>query len=145
MPCRPACSTWPMADEHAPNTSRCARGMKTKLMEEKTALGFFFPAIPTIRARRSFVALHARSTAWSRRRIHQYLAGIVVGIRTQMTRRGKMLFVQIDDGTMVEEVGVQRSCSRPSATRSSTDEVLVIEGKVRYDEFSAVMPWSPSA
>jgi DNA polymerase-3 subunit alpha len=27
------------------------------------------------------------------------LAGLVVGVRTQMTRRGKMLFVQLDDGT----------------------------------------------
>jgi DNA polymerase-3 subunit alpha len=60
----------------------------------------------------------------------------VVGIRTQMTRRGKMLFVQIDDGTGMIEVSVFNELFEAERDKIVTDEVLVIEGKVRYDEFS---------
>ena len=65
-----------------------------------------------------------------------HIAGIVVGIRTQMTRRGKMLFVQIDDGTGMIEVSVFNELFEAERDKNVTDEVLVIEGKVRYDEFS---------
>ena len=64
------------------------------------------------------------------------LAGLVVGVRTQMTRRGKMLFVQLDDGTGMIEVSVFNELFEAERAKIVTDEVLVIEGKVRYDEFS---------
>ena len=64
------------------------------------------------------------------------LAGLVVGVRTQMTRRGKMLFVQLDDGTGMIEVSVFNELFEAERAKIVTDEVLVIEGKVRFDEFS---------
>jgi len=64
------------------------------------------------------------------------LAGVVVGVRTQMTRRGKMLFVQLDDGTGMIEVTVFNELFEAERTKIVTDEVLIIEGKVRYDDFS---------
>ena len=64
------------------------------------------------------------------------LAGVVVGVRTQMTRRGKMLFVQLDDGTGMIEVTVFNELFEAERAKIVTDEVLIIEGKVRYDDFS---------
>jgi DNA polymerase-3 subunit alpha len=46
------------------------------------------------------------------------LAGLVVGVRTKITSRGKMAFVQLDDGTTSLEVSVFNEPSKPSATRS---------------------------
>ena len=64
------------------------------------------------------------------------LAGLVVGVRTQMTRRGKMLFVQLDDGTGMIEVTVFSELFEAERAKIVNDEVLIIEGKVRFDEFS---------
>lgn len=64
------------------------------------------------------------------------IAGVVVGVRTQMTRRGKMLFVQIDDGTAMVEVSVFNELFEAERNKINTDEVLVVEGKVSYDDFS---------
>lgn len=64
------------------------------------------------------------------------LAGVVVGVRAMMTRRGKMLFVQLDDGTGMIEVSVFNELFEAERAKIVTDEVLIIEGKVRFDEFS---------
>ena len=64
------------------------------------------------------------------------LAGIVVGVRTQMTRRGKMLLVQIDDGTATLEVSVFNELFEAERAKIVIDEVLIVEGKVSYDDFS---------
>ena len=64
------------------------------------------------------------------------MAGIVVGVRTQMTRRGKMLFVQLDDGTAMVEVSVFNELFEAERRKILTDAILVVEGKVSYDDFS---------
>ena len=53
-----------------------------------------------------------------------------------MTRRGKMLFVQIDDGTGMIEVSVFNELFEAERHKIVTDEVLVVQGKVSYDDFS---------
>ncbi|HEX6734981.1 MAG TPA: DNA polymerase III subunit alpha, partial [Azonexus sp.] len=110
---------------------------KTQLMEEKTALGFFFSGHPYNTCKKELAR-------FVRRPLNQLqpakelttLAGIVVGVRSLMTRRGKMLFVQLDDGTGMIEVSVFNELFEAERHKIVTDEVLVIEGKVRYDEFS---------
>ena len=64
------------------------------------------------------------------------LAGIVVGVRTQMTRRGKMLFAQIDDGTATVDVQVFNELYEAERDKIVTDELLVVEGKVSHDDFT---------
>jgi DNA polymerase-3 subunit alpha len=110
---------------------------KTKLMQEKLALGFFFSGHP-------YDNVKAELSRCIRRSLHQLepakeltlLAGVVVGMRTQMTRRGKMLFLQVDDGTGMLEVSVFNELYETEKNKIVTDEVLVIEGKVSYDDFS---------
>ncbi|OMG52913.1 DNA polymerase III subunit alpha [Azonexus hydrophilus] len=127
-----------VAEDHAPQYLVVKPwDEKTRLMEEKTALGFFFSGHPYNTCKKEL-------SRFIRRPLNRLepakeltkLAGIVVGVRTQMTRRGKMLFVQIDDGTAMVEVSVFNELFEAERAKIVTDEVLVIEGKVSYDDFS---------
>jgi DNA polymerase-3 subunit alpha len=127
-----------VAEEHAPQyLSVKPWDEKEKLMQEKTALGFFFSGHPYNTCKKEL-------SRFIRRPLNKLepskeltmLAGVVVGVRTQMTRRGKMLFVQLDDGTGMIEVTVFNELFEAERAKIVTDEVLIIEGKVRFDEFS---------
>ncbi len=126
------------AEEHAPQyISVNAWDEKERLMQEKTALGFFFSGHP-------FSTYKKEITRFVRRPLNRLepareltlLAGVVVGLRTQLTRRGKMLFVQLDDGTAMAEVSVFNELFEAERHKIVTDEVLLVEGKVSYDDFS---------
>jgi DNA polymerase-3 subunit alpha len=126
------------AEEHAPQYIPVKPwDEKEQLMQEKTALGFFFSGHP-------YNSCKKELSRFIRRPLNKLepakeltlLAGVVVGVRTQMTRRGKMLFVQLDDGTGMIEVTVFNELFEAERAKIVTDEVLIIEGKVRYDEFS---------
>ena len=77
-------------------------GEKQRLTEEKLALGFFFSGHPfhavktevTRFVRKPLAALEAQKEP-------QFIAGLVVGVRTKITSRGKMAFIQLDDGTKI--------------------------------------------
>ncbi|WP_203468621.1 DNA polymerase III subunit alpha [Dechloromonas sp. TW-R-39-2] len=127
-----------VAEEHAPQYLTVKPwDEKEKLMQEKTALGFFFSGHPYNTCKKEL-------SRFIRRPLNRLepakettaLAGVVVGVRTQMTRRGKMLFVQLDDGTGMIEVTVFNELFEAERAKIVTDEVLIIEGRVRYDEFS---------
>ncbi len=127
-----------VAEQHAPEYVGVRPwDERTQLMEEKTALGFFFSGHPYNTCKKELSRFIRRPlNRLEPSKEFTSLAGIVVGIRTQMTRRGKMLFVQIDDGTAMVEVSVFNELFEAERAKIVTDEVLVIEGKVRYDEFS---------
>jgi DNA polymerase-3 subunit alpha len=127
-----------VADDHAPEYIAVRPwDEKTQLMEEKAALGFFFSGHPYNTWKKELSRFVRRPLA----RIEPAkelvtLAGIVTGVRTQMTRRGKMLFAQIDDGTATVDVQVFNELYEAERAKIVTDEVLVVEGKVSYDDFS---------
>ena len=127
-----------VAEDHAPQCVAVKPwDEKERLMQEKTALGFFFSGHPYNTCKKEL-------SRFVRRPLNQLqpakemtnLAGVVVGVRTQMTRRGKMLFVQLDDGTGMIEVSVFNELFEAERAKIVTDEVLVVEGKVSYDDFS---------
>jgi DNA polymerase-3 subunit alpha len=64
------------------------------------------------------------------------LAGIAVSLRTQMTRRGKMVIVLLDDATAQVEVAVFNELFEQSRHLLREDALLVIEGKVNRDDYS---------
>ncbi len=127
-----------VADEHAPEYVNVRPwDEKTQLMEEKTALGFFFSGHPYNTCKKELSRFVKRPlNRLEPAKEMTTLAGLVVGVRTQMTRRGKMLFVQLDDGTGMIEVSVFNELFEAERAKIVTDEVLVVEGKVSYDEFS---------
>jgi DNA polymerase-3 subunit alpha len=110
--------------------------MKRKLTEEKAALGFYlsghlfkvyerelarFPRVPLAR-------LSAGERVW--------MAGIVVAARTQMTRRGRMMVVMLDDGSAQVEISVFNELFEKHRDKLKEDSLLVVAGKVQTDEFS---------
>jgi DNA polymerase-3 subunit alpha len=125
-------------DEHALQYVEVPRWKeKQKLTEEKLALGFFFSGHP-------FHGVKAEVTRFARkplaslepRKEPQFLAGLVVGVRTKITSRGKMAFVQIDDGSTTLEVSVFNELFETERAKIKDDEVLIIEGKVMRDDFA---------
>ena len=110
---------------------------KQKLMEEKAALGFClsghlfsvyqrelanFPRLPLAKVKPT------DGRPW--------LAGIVASARNQMTRRGRMMVVVLDDGTAQLEVTVFNELYDKHREKLKEDSLLVVQGKVQRDEFS---------
>ena len=108
------------------------------LKQEKTAIGFFLSGHPfdSYRAevrrfiRRSLAELEpSRSLAM--------LAGVVMDVRFKVGARGRMGFIQLDDGSGVSrEIAVYSEVLEASRGKIVTDEVLVVEGKISNDEYS---------
>jgi DNA polymerase-3 subunit alpha len=110
--------------------------MKQKLMEEKVALGFYlsghlFKVYERELARFPRMPL-AKLTPGER----VWMAGIVVAARTQMTRRGRMMVVMLDDGTAQVEISVFNELFERHRDKLKEDSLLVVAGKVQNDEFS---------
>jgi DNA polymerase-3 subunit alpha len=57
-------------------------------------------------------------------------------MRTQMTRRGKMAIVMLDDATAQREVTVFNELWDAERAKIKEDELLLIEGKVQDDAYS---------
>jgi DNA polymerase-3 subunit alpha len=64
------------------------------------------------------------------------MAGIVVAARTQMTRRGRMMVVMLDDGTAQVEITVFNELFERHRDKLNEDALLVVAGKVQNDDFS---------
>jgi DNA polymerase-3 subunit alpha len=111
--------------------------LRQKLTEEKTALGFClsghlfsvyereltgFPRLPLAKVQAS------DQRPW--------LAGIVAAARGQMTRRGRMMVVTLDDGTAQLEITVFNELFEKHREKLKEDALLVVQGKVQRDDFS---------
>ncbi|MEW5889891.1 MAG: DNA polymerase III subunit alpha [Pseudomonadota bacterium] len=110
---------------------------RERLLNEKQALGFFLSGHP-YDAYRSEIASFVRKPLGNLEpgKDTTLLAGIVVAARTQMTRRGKMIFVSLDDGSAQLEVAVFNEVFEAERHKIVVDEILVVEGKVQRDDFS---------
>jgi DNA polymerase-3 subunit alpha len=107
------------------------------LLEEKLALGYCFSGslfddvaqevrrfAPTALA----TAMPSREPAW--------LAGVVVDSRAQMTRRGMMRVVELDDGSGRMEVTVFNELYESRRSVLKVDEPLIVSAKVEHDDYS---------
>ncbi|MHB1245904.1 MAG: DNA polymerase III subunit alpha [Sulfuriferula sp.] len=112
-------------------------GEKEKLLQEKTALGFYFSGHP-------FDAYAPELAGLAKLRLKDVapgpnpvlLVGIISALRTQMTRRGKMAFVQLDDGSAALEVPVFNEVFERHREWLKEDRLLLVEGKVSKDDYS---------
>ena len=108
-----------------------------KLLQEKSALGYFFSGHP-------FTSYLAEVSGFAKRQLDSLepsrdpvmLAGIVVSLRTQMTRRGKMMILLLDDATAQVEVVIFNELYEQNRHLLKDDALLVIEGKVNRDDYS---------
>jgi DNA polymerase-3 subunit alpha len=112
-------------------------GERERLLQEKQALGFFLSGHP-------FNAYARELAAFVKRRLGKLeaqrepvlMAGVVVSTRTQMTRRGKMALVKLDDATSQLEVSVFNELWEAERGKIREDELLLVEGKVQRDDYS---------
>ncbi len=110
--------------------------MKQTLLEEKAALGFYLSA-------HLFSVYERELTRFSRVPLSRlapgervWMAGVVVAARTQMTRRGRMMVVMLDDGTAQVEISVFNELYERHRDKLKEDSLLIVSGKVQHDEFS---------
>jgi DNA polymerase-3 subunit alpha len=111
--------------------------LKQKLMEEKTALGFYFSGhLFTVYEREmiGFSRIPLSKLAPSQHQVT--IAGIVASARTQMTRRGRMMVVMLDDGTAQLEISVFNELFDKHRDKLKEDALLIVQGKAQKDEFS---------
>lgn len=110
---------------------------RERLQNEKLALGFYLSGHPFRSYEqevREFVS--ARLDRLTPQPGLVLLAGIVHSMRTQMTRRGRMAVIVLDDGNARVEVTVFNELFEQHRHRLKEDELLIVEGKVTFDEFS---------
>ena len=111
--------------------------LQQRLSEEKLALGYFFSA-HMFDAWRDEVRRFA-STPLARlmpSRTPQWFAGVLAAVRVRMTRRGKMLYATLDDGTAQVEVAIFSELMDLHRGRLKEDSLIIMKGKVRNDEYS---------
>ena len=110
---------------------------RQRLQEEKNALGFFLTG-------HLFKGFEAEVRRFVRTRLADvqpaqqpiWIAGIVASQRTQMTRRGKMSVIVLDDGSAALEVSVFNEVFERYRALIRDDELLVIHAKVSKDDYS---------
>ncbi len=111
--------------------------LQTRLREEKIALGFYFSG-HLFDAWRDEVRRFA-PTPLARlqpSRSLQWFAGVLSALRPRMTRRGKMLYATLDDGSGQVEVAIFNELYEQHRLRLREDQLIIVHGKVTHDDFS---------
>ena len=110
---------------------------KQKLTEEKTALGFYLSGhLFNAYAEEARKFARTRLSDLSPSREPRLMAGVIAGLRVQMTQRGKMVIVLLDDGSAAVEVTVYNEVFDANRNLFKEDEFLAVQGKVSEDRFS---------
>jgi DNA polymerase-3 subunit alpha len=110
---------------------------RQKLAEEKTALGFYLSGhmFDSYQAEvRRFAKTKLKDLEPSRD--PRMLCGVITGVRTQLTQRGKILIVSLDDKTGVVEVTIYNELLEANKNIFREDEFLLVVGKVSEDRFN---------
>src|SRR5690606_30484972 len=103
--------------------------LQTQLREEKAALGFYFSG-HLFDAWRDEVRRFA-PTPLARlqpSRSLQWFAGVLAAVRPRMTRRGKMLYALLDDGSAQIEVAVFNELYEQHRLRLKEDQLIIVQG-----------------
>jgi DNA polymerase-3 subunit alpha len=110
---------------------------RQRLAEEKIALGFYLSG-------HMFDSFAPEARRFARTKLAdlepsrdpRMLCGVITGIRPQMTQRGKILIVTLDDKSSVVEVTVYSEVFEENKHMFKEDEFLAVIGKVSEDRFN---------
>jgi DNA polymerase-3 subunit alpha len=110
---------------------------KQRLTEEKTALGYYLSGhLFNAYAQEARRFARAKIADLQPSREPRIVAGIISAVRTQMTQRGKMVIVTLDDGSATMDVTVFNDLYDPNRRLFKEDEFLAVQGRVSEDRFS---------
>jgi DNA polymerase-3 subunit alpha len=110
---------------------------RQKLSEEKIALGYYLSGHMFDcygQEVRRFAKTKLKDLEPSRE--PRMLCGVITGVRTQLTQRGKILIVALDDKTGVVEVTIYNELFEQHKNIFKEDEFLLVVGKVSEDRFN---------
>ena len=101
-----------------------------KLTEEKSALGYYYSG-HLFDAWRDEVRriVPMQLARLEPQRDLQWMCGVLAGVRTMMTRRGKMVFAVLDDGTAQVEISVFNELYEKHRNRLREDQLIIVQGK----------------
>jgi len=111
--------------------------LRQQLTEEKVALGFALSGhLFSVYEREiaGFPRVPLAQLAAAEHRV--WLAGVVASARTQMTRRGRMMVVMLDDGSAQLELSVFNELFEKHRDKLKEDALLIVQGKVQRDEYA---------
>ncbi len=110
---------------------------RERLQHEKLALGFYLSGHPFESYKRELSAfISTRLDDLTPQAYPVLLAGIIHSMRIQMTRRGRMGVILLDDGNARIELTVFNELFEQHRHSLKEDQLLIVEGKVAHDEFS---------
>jgi DNA polymerase-3 subunit alpha len=112
---------------------------RQKLLEEKAALGFYLSGHLFSIYERELARFPRTPLAKLAPAERIWMAGIVVAARVQMTRRGRMMVVMLDDATAQVEISVFNELFEKHREKLKEDALLVVCGRVQDDQFSGGM------
>ncbi|MCC6917123.1 DNA polymerase III subunit alpha [Nitrosomonas sp.] len=104
---------------------------KEKLQHEKAALGFYLSGHPYDSYARElgrFIPVRLNRVVTGRE--PQLIAGVIYAIRTQMSRRGKMAIVTLDDGLARVEVVVYSDLLSTNSSLLKADQLLIVRALI---------------
>jgi DNA polymerase III subunit alpha len=110
---------------------------RERLQNEKQALGFYLSGHPFRSYEdelRGFISTRLDQLAPQPHLV--LLAGIIHSQRIQMSRRGRMAVILLDDGNARVEVTVFNELFEQHRHWLKEDQLLIVEGKVAHDDFS---------
>jgi DNA polymerase-3 subunit alpha len=111
--------------------------LRELLAQEKTALGFYFSGHPFSAYRDELVGIIDRSLSQMAPQPRPVLmAGVIMEVRSQMSRRGKMAIATLDDGTARLDIAVYNEQFEQYRNLLKEDNLLLVLGKVSHDDYS---------
>src|SRR5690606_20751756 len=104
--------------------------LQTRLTQEKAALGFYFSG-HLFDAWRDEVRRFAPQplARLEPSRGLQWFAGVLSALRAKMTRRGKMQYAMLDDGSAQVEVASFSELYEQHRNRLKEDRLIIVQGK----------------
>jgi DNA polymerase-3 subunit alpha len=109
--------------------------LRQQLTEEKLALGYCLSAHLFSVYERELAGFPRTSLAKVANAGTAWVAGVVSSARVQMTRRGRMMVVMLDDGSAQQEISVFNELFEKHREKIKEDRLLVIQVKVQSSDF----------
>jgi DNA polymerase-3 subunit alpha len=111
---------------------------REKLHQEKIGLGYYFSGHPyetyALELKRF---IRTRLNQLNPQRETQLIAGIIHSIRIQMTRRGRMAVINLDDGNARVEIVVFNELFDVHRARLKEDQLLIVEVKISNRNYNS--------
>jgi len=123
--------------QEPPLTDTLPWGIKTRLTQEKLAVGFYISGHlfdEVEQEVRNFIRTPLSELSDSRE--PQLLAGIVSDLRVINGQRGKLCLFKLDDKSAVLEASIDEATLNANSDLLKDDEFVVLSGRVQHDHFS---------